>query len=127
MLTLLGNTGTLAGLDASQNDAQIILALASYSNTISLASLFWGLWLLPFGYVVYKSDFLPKTLGVFLMAGCFGYVINLIGDMLWPAAYAASGIARYISMPSAIGEIGIALWLLFFGIKKSYINQFAHR
>jgi hypothetical protein len=127
VLTLLGNTGTLAGLDASQNDAQIILALASYSNTISLASLFWGLWLLPFGYVVYKSDFLPKTLGVFLMAGCFGYVINLIGDMLWPAAYAASGIARYISMPSAIGEIGIALWLLFFGIKKSYINQFAHR
>jgi hypothetical protein len=127
VLGLLGKADTLAGLDASQTDAQIMLALASYSNTISLASLFWGLWLLPFGYLVYKSEFLPKILGLFLMAGCFGYVISLISDTLWPATFAASGIARYISMPSAIGEIGIALWLLFFGIKKSYLNHSAHR
>lgn len=123
VLNLLGGTDALASFDAAQTDAQIMLALTSYSNTISLAGLFWGLWLLPFGYLVYKSGFLPKILGLFLMAGCFGYVIDLLASTLLPAAYDAAGIARFISMPSAIGEIGIALWLLFIGVKKSHLNQ----
>jgi hypothetical protein len=122
VLSLLNGSGVLAGIDAAQIDAQILLALASYSNTISLASLFWGLWLLPFGYLVFKSGFLPKILGLFLMAGCFGYVINLIGITLWPAAYAASGISSFISIPSAIGEIGIAFWLLIIGAKEKSLN-----
>jgi len=122
VLSLLGSSDGLAGFDAAQTNAQILLALASYSNTISLASLFWGLWLLPFGYLVFKSGFLPKILGLFLMAGCFGYVISLIGSTLWPTAYAASGISSFISIPSAIGEIGIAFWLLFMGVKKSPVN-----
>lgn len=123
VLSLLGGTDALAGIDAAQTDTQIMLALTSYSNTISLAGLFWGLWLLPFGYLVFKSGFLPKILGLFLMAGCFGYVIDLLASTLWPAHYAASGIARFISMPSAIGEIGIAFWLLIIGVKKSRLNQ----
>lgn len=122
VLSLLGSTDALAGFDAAQTDAQIMLALASYSNTISLASLFWGLWLLPFGYLVFKSGFLPKILGIFLMAGCFGYVIDILGDTLWPAAYAASGLPGIISLPSALGEIGIAFWLLIMGVKKSPVN-----
>lgn len=123
VLSLLGGSDALAGFDAAQTDALIMLALTSYSNTMSLAGLFWGLWLLPFGYLVFKSGFLPKILGLFLMAGCFGYVIDLLGSTLWPAAYDAAGIARFISMPSAIGEIGIAFWLLFIGVKKSRLNQ----
>ncbi len=123
VLSLLGGTDALAGFDAAQTDAQIMLALTSYSNTISLAGLFWGLWLLPFGYLVFKSGFLPKILGLFLIAGCFGYVIDLLGSTLWPAYYAASGIAHFISMPSAIGEIGIAFWLLIIGVKHTPINQ----
>jgi hypothetical protein len=118
VLSLLNSSGVLAGIEAAQIDAQILLALASYSNTISLASLFWGLWLLPFGYLVFKSGFLPKILGLFLMAGCFGYIITLIGSTLWPAAYTASGISSFISIPSAIGEICIAFWLLIMGAKQ---------
>lgn len=118
VLSLLNGTGWLAEIDTAQIDAHISLSLASYSNTISLASLFWGLWLLPFGYLVFKSGFLPKILGLFLMAGCFGYVVSLFGSTLWPLAYDASGIDGFISIPSAIGEIGIAFWLLIMGAKE---------
>lgn len=117
VLSLLNASDWSGGFSAAQIDAQIMLALRSYNNTISVASLFWGLWLLPFGYLVFKSGFLPKILGLFLMAGCFSYVIDLICSMLWPAAYAASGISSFISIPSAIGEIGTALWLLIMGAK----------
>lgn len=123
VLSLLGGIEALSDFDAAQTDAKIMLALTSYSNTISLAGLFWGLWLLPFGYLVFKSGFLPKILGLFLMAGCFGYVFDLIGSTLWPAHYAATGIARLINMPSAIGEIGIAFWLLIMGVKHAPLNQ----
>ncbi len=117
ILSLLGNTNVSAGFDSAQINAQILLALTSYNNTISMASLFWGLWLLPFGYLVFKSGFLPKILGLFLMAGCFGYVIELLGTTLWPTTFNASGISTFISLPSAIGEIGIAFWLLIMGAK----------
>jgi len=78
--------------------------------------LFWGLWLLPFGYLVFKSGFLPKLLGIFLMAGCFGYLINFIGGFLIPN-YGDLGISRMISLPASIGEIGICLWLLIIGVR----------
>jgi hypothetical protein len=79
---------------------------------------FWGLWLLPFGYLVYKSGFLPKILGILLMAGCFGYLVNFLGGFLFPQ-YASIGIAKFVSLPATLGEIGTCLWLLIIGLKKT--------
>jgi hypothetical protein len=105
-----------------QLQTQIMLHLEYYDNGIQLASIFWGLWLLPFGYLVMKSGFLPKVLGVFLIAGCVGYQINFIGNFLL-SNYAELGIRKFISLPATIGEIGICLWLLFVGIKKSKFSS----
>jgi hypothetical protein len=101
--------------NSEQLQAEVLFNLQQYDNGMFIIHLFSGLWLLPFGYLVYKSGFLPKLLGIFLMLGCFGYLINFTGNLLIKN-YHEMGVARYVSLPASIGEIGICLWLLF--IKK---------
>ena len=83
ILTLLSGADYLKVLDEKQLEAQVMLSLTSYNNG-SLINIFWGLWLFPFGYLVYKSYFLPKILGIILMAGCIGYIMDFLGYYLWP-------------------------------------------
>ena len=51
---------------------------------ILVCELFWGLWLLPFGYLVFKSGFLPKVLGILLMMGCLSYLVHFFEGVLFP-------------------------------------------
>jgi hypothetical protein len=122
VLTLISKANFLNVFQENQLHAQVMLSLERYSNGIESVSIFWGLWLLPFGYLVFKSGFLPKVLGIFLMMGCFGYLINFIGDLLFPG-YADLGIASFISIPGSIGEIGICLWLLIMGPKEKSVSK----
>lgn len=89
----------------------------AYDNELRITELFWGLWLLPFGYLVFKSGLLPRILGVFLMIGCFGYIVEVFGSILF-SQYSSMAIAHYIRMPAAIGEIGTCLWLFLFGARR---------
>ena len=116
VLTLIDKAQYLQVIEADELQAQVLLYLDFYNNGIEIASVFWGLWLLPFGYLVFKSGFLPRILGICLMAGCFGYLTNFIGGFLFQN-YAGLGIARFVTLPASIGEIGICLWLLIIGIK----------
>lgn len=97
--------------------SQVMFYLNQYDNGILMVSVFWGLWLFPFGYLVFKSRFLPKFLGILLMLGCVGYLINFLGNFLING-YSGIGISKYISMPATFGEIGICLWLLIVGVKS---------
>lgn len=117
VLTLLGGAGYLRAFTVGQRDAMVMMSLEAYNNGIAVATLFWGLWLLPFGYLVYKSGFLPRILGALLILGCFGYLAQLIGDTLF-ANYGQSAFAGVVTLPAAIGEIGICLWLLLVGAKE---------
>ena len=65
----------------------------------------------------FTSGFLPRVLGILLMRGCFGYLINIIAPTLVPG-YAAAGIASWVAVPSGLGEIGICLWLLIVGVRE---------
>ncbi|RZJ66449.1 MAG: DUF4386 domain-containing protein [Flavobacterium sp.] len=95
---------------------QLMFHLDKYDHGIMAVSVFWGLWLFPFGHLIFKSGFLPKFLGVFLMLGCAGYLINFIGRTAIPG-YSESGFAGFVSLPSAVGEIGICFWLLIVGVR----------
>ena len=116
VLTLLSKANYLNGVQVGELHTQILLYLDYYRNGNQLASIFWGLWLFPFGYLVFNSGFLPKVFGVLLMAGCFGYVINFIGDFLF-SSYGETGVSNFMSIPGGLGEIGICLWLLIAGVK----------
>jgi len=123
ILSLINEGQSKFGLTSEQTQSQVMLCLNKYDNGMRIVHIFSGLWLLPFGYLVYKSGFLPKILGILLMLGCFGYLINFIGNTLI-SDYSKLGLSSYISLPASIGEIGICLWLLVMGAKeKNKINN----
>jgi hypothetical protein len=94
---------------------RVMLLMEAYNNKVFVSEIFWGLWLLPFGYLVFKSDFLPKVLGIFLMLGCFSYLIGYFAQIIFPHAT----IPSFVMLPATFGEIGICLWLLIVGVRKS--------
>ena len=116
ILSLISRSGYPDVFSAAQIQSQVLFYLDQYDNGILIVSIFWGLWLFPFGYLVYKSGILPKVLGILLMLGCFGYLINFLGNTLI-SDYSTLGISSYISLPASLGEIGTCLWLLIAGAK----------
>lgn len=117
VLTLLGQTSALAGEPSQQVQAEVMRLLARYNNGILVAELFWGLWLLPLGYLVLRSRLLPAVLGVLLIVGCFGYLVDVFATVLAPS-WPTSTLARYVTAPASLGEIGTCLWLLVFGARN---------
>ena len=110
--------------DAGANaDAAFALCLQRYSHGLRIASLFWGLWLLPFGWLVLRSARIPRVLGVLLMLGGIGYVMKVFGGLM--PDFADSAFARYATLPAALGEIGSCLWLLAFGARAGRVPSAA--
>lgn len=116
-LSLLSGANYLQAFTTEQLNAHVMLSLDAYSNGMRISEIFWGLWLLPFGYLVFKSGFLPKVLGILLMMGCFGYLINFVGSAL-SAGFSDTVIAGLVTLPAGLGEIGICLWLLIVGVRE---------
>lgn len=122
ILSLLHSSSAMSAFSPEQIAAQVMLSLESYFHGNLVAQAFWGLWLFPFGYLVYKSGFLPKVLGYILMIGSIGYFLDFAGRILLPN-YRDFGIADYITIPASIGEIGACLWLMIMGIKNTSPSQ----
>jgi hypothetical protein len=100
--------------------AAFAASLRRYGYGLRLASLFWGLWLLPFGWLVLRSARLPRVLGLLLVLGGIGYVIKVFGGLV--PGFADSALMDYATMPAALGEIGSCLWLLVFGARPGRLG-----
>lgn len=118
VISLVSSPNYLHGFSSEQTKSMVMLYLDQYKNGMRIIHIFSGLWLFPFGYLVFKSGFLPKFFGILLMLGCFGYLINFFGNTL-VSNYSEMGIASYIQLPASLGEIGICLWLLIMGVNKT--------
>ncbi len=118
VLSLIGGKNYLEVFTNQELQAQVLFYLSQYNDGILIVQIFWGLWLFPFGYLVFKSEILPKVLGFLLMLGCFGYLINFLGFSLLPN-YSKLGVASFIGLPASLGEIGMCLWLLVMGAKEN--------
>jgi hypothetical protein len=79
-----------------------------------IAQMFFGLWLVPLGYLVLRSGWFPKVLGVLLIVGCFGYLVDLFVQFLAPGV--AEGIEPVVVAPAAVGELSFIAWLLVKGV-----------
>jgi len=115
ILSIVSSSNYLNGYSTEQIKSMVMLYLDQYENGMRIVHIFSGLWLFPFGYLVFKSGFLPKFLGILLMLGCFGYLINFFGNTL-VSNYSEIGIASYLQLPASLSEIGICLWLLIVGV-----------
>jgi hypothetical protein len=105
-LQLLSGADYLDVLAAEQSQALAYLFLRSRAGI--MASLFWGLWLFPLGYLVFKSGFFPRILGILLMLACFGYAISSFATFL--------GFSVNVGLCGAVGEVLFILWLLIRGV-----------
>jgi Domain of unknown function (DUF4386) len=113
-LTLFRGADFLAVFDKPQRDALAYLFLRLHSQGIFMNEIFWGVWLFPFGLLVYRSGFLPRFIGVWLMINCFGYVALSVTALFFPDYY---GAAFRWAQPLLFGELAIMLWLLIKGAK----------
>jgi hypothetical protein len=108
-LLLLSGADYLTAFEADQLHAQVMFFLDLYEYGAFIPQ-FLGLWLLPLGYLVFKSGFLPRILGILLMIGCFGYVTDAVLFFLFASS------AATLSLFAFIGELLFALWLLIKGV-----------
>jgi Domain of unknown function (DUF4386) len=122
-LTLFHGADFLSVFEKPQRDALGMLFLRLYSHGIFMAEIFWGLWLFPFGLLVFRSGFLPRWIGVWLMINCFGYVI-LSAIALFALAYYQAAF-KY-SQPVLLGELAIMLWLLIRGANVKALPAESH-
>src|SRR5919201_440656 len=113
-LILFRGADFLTVFDKSQLNALGYLFVRLHSQGIFMNELFWGLWLFPFGLLVFRSGFLPRFIGVWLMINCFGYVALCVIALLAPGYYDA---AFLWAQPLLLGELAIMLWLLIKGAK----------
>lgn len=91
-----------------------VLLLTMYKCGIVLLELFWGLWLIPFGVLVYKSLFIPRILGVFQVLGGIAYIIECMTIILFP--YFRIYISPYVIVFFALAEFPIIIWLTIKGV-----------
>ena len=113
-LILLRGADFLSVFTRPQLDALALVFLRLHSYGFVVAAIFWGLWLFPFGVLVYRSGFLPRILGVWLIINCFAYVIPSFTTFLLPQY---RDVVTRIALPFLLGEAAIVLWLLIKGAK----------
>lgn len=104
----------VAAFDQPQRAAFVQLFLELHHSIELANAIFWGLWLIPFGMLVYRSRFLPRFLGVWLIAACFGWLAFSVTGFLFPAY---EDKAFTYGQPLMIGEVIMMLWLLVMGAR----------
>jgi len=112
-LLLVSGAEYLTVFTADQLLALAPLFLDLREAGLSIAGIFWGLWLLPLGYLVLKSGYIPKILGILLLIGGFGYLIDSVTFFLFPNFVAT---ISQITDFTWVGELLLALWLLIKGV-----------
>jgi uncharacterized protein DUF4386 len=114
-LLLVRGADFLSVFDKPQREAMAMLFLRLHHHGVVVNEVFWGLWLLPFGLLVYKSRFLPRFLGVWLVLNCFAYLAQSVTGIMWPQY--EDTVANY-ALPVMLGELAIMLWLIIMGAKE---------
>jgi len=117
-LLLLNGAETLTGFTAGQLQTLATLFLDLRVQGVSISYIFWGLWLFPMGYLIFKSGYIPKILGVLMIIAGLGYLIEFVLFFLFPQLDAS------IIMFTFWGEVLLPLWLLIKGVNvKQWENR----
>lgn len=113
---LLGGADYLKVFPADQLQALAMFFLQLHKNGFMIAQFFFAAWLLPLGYLVFKSGYLPRALGIIVMIECFGWLMYPLQFFLFPAWESLSYLSFAVGF---VGEFGLTLWLLIMGAKEA--------
>ena len=97
-----------------QRDALATLLIANDQTGTLIAEIFWGLWLLPLGTLVFWSGFLPRFLGAWLIINGLAYLVISMTGLLLPQYVHTVFLA---AQPALMGELALTLWLLVVGAR----------
>jgi hypothetical protein len=114
VLLLVSGAGYLTVFEPEQLNALVLLFLNAYEYVALVWGTFFGLHFIFLGYLVYKSGFFPKVLGLLLLLPAFGYLVDSFGNFLFPQydeIYASTVVLLAI-----VGELSFTFWLMIKGI-----------
>ena len=119
VLQLSRGTDYLSVFGTDQLQAQMMLFLTAYDFGVVISFVFFGLHIFLLGYLILKSNYIPKILGVLLIVASIGYQINSFANVLLPnvANYEATLFIVTVAVPAIISEFLLTLWLLLRGRK----------
>jgi hypothetical protein len=106
----------LKTFELTQRQDLAMLFLKINDHGVLALELFWGLWLFPLAILVYRSRFLPRFLGVWLIITGFFYVGLGFTSIMLPQ-YKDMVLNSVFALPAEIGEVALMLWLLIKGAK----------
>ena len=114
-LTFLRGADFLAAFDEPQRNALAMMLIHLNDQADSVSQVFWGLWLLPLGRLVYRSGFLPRFLGGWLIVNGLVYVGLSVTELFAPDILKT--VSR-LAFPALFGEVAFTLWLLLVGVRS---------
>jgi hypothetical protein len=121
-LVLVRGPDFLSIFEKPQRDALAMLFLNLHHHGFVVAEIFWGLWLFPLALLVYRSQFLPRFLAVWLAIAGFAWVILSLTGVLLPQYQ--DKVFTY-SQPASLGEVVFMLWLVIKGAKPPALDAAA--
>jgi hypothetical protein len=104
----------LEAFDPQQLHALAYLSLRLHGYGFAIGLIFFGFTIVLLGYLIYRSGYLPRIIGVLLIIGGLGYLTNSFAQILGPAL--AASLLPWDLLPASLGELGLALWLTVKGI-----------
>ncbi|HSJ39308.1 MAG TPA: DUF4386 domain-containing protein [Planococcus sp. (in: firmicutes)] len=118
VLQLIRGEMYLGALETIQLQAQVMLLIDAFHNGWLIGLVFFGFHLLLIGYLVLRSHFMPKTIGILVMLAGLGYLIDNFAQVLL-SNYSdyATMFLLIVAVPGVIGELALAIWLLVKGKK----------
>ncbi len=115
-LVLLKGSPLAAVFTPAQLQALSLLSLDLYQDGIVIAGVFWGLWLLPLGLLVWKSGLFPRIFGVLLLIGFASYMVDSLCAFVLPEARQA--LSPFVVAGMSVAELPFVLWLLIMGARE---------
>ena len=122
VLLLLSGAGYLAVFESHQLHALAMLFLDTYSAGFSFGMAFFALHFFPLGYLIYRSGYFPRILGVLFLVAGVAYVIDTFSFVL-VAGYKTGAV--YFALPIAVAESAFPLWLLTKGVRATQWDRLA--
>jgi hypothetical protein len=115
VIILLSGAGFMSGFETGQINSLVMLFLEAHSFGFTIGIAFLTIHVFVLGYLIFKSGYFPKVLGILFIAAGIGYLVDSFALLLSPN-YTTTPI--YLSLPIAIAEIAFPVWLLIKGVNK---------
>jgi hypothetical protein len=112
----------LSVFDKPQRDALAMLFLRLHDHQNTAAEILWGLWLFPLAILVYRSWFMPRFLGVWLVFNGLAYVILSFTGLLLPQY---QNQVFTFGQPAFFAELALTLWLVIKGARPPVLDAAA--